>query len=52
MLNDMKTSIFGVFINGFRGVRKVRVRTIPAFSFDLKLLLTIYLMKISYLLIF
>jgi hypothetical protein len=27
-------------------------RTVPAFSFDLKLLLTNYLMKISYLLIF
>jgi hypothetical protein len=42
MLNDMKTSIFGVFINGFRVVRKVRARSVPGFSFDLKLLLTIY----------
>jgi hypothetical protein len=29
MLNNVKTLSFSVFINGFRGVRKVRVRTVP-----------------------
>jgi hypothetical protein len=29
MLNDVKTLSFSVFINGFRGVRKVRARTVP-----------------------
>ncbi len=29
MLNDAKTLSFSVFINSFRGVRKVRARTVP-----------------------
>ncbi len=42
ILNDIKTSLFGVFINGFRGVQKVRIRTVPAFFIDFIGLLAIF----------